>query len=77
MCCGLIGRMQFDHIIPVSLYPSNSVSSQITLAMLKRDSLQFLCESCNKSKAVTPYCRIHKKYLGIWNYLPKLDKMEQ
>ncbi|HYT45543.1 MAG TPA: hypothetical protein VEP90_24670 [Methylomirabilota bacterium] len=38
--------------------------------------IQFLCATCQASKRAGAVCRVHKKYLGIWNYLNKLDNIE-
>ncbi len=35
-----------------------------------------VCASCNKSMGNGSTCRVHQKYLGIWNYLPKIENLE-
>ena len=39
--------------------------------------IQPLCHPCNQSQGNGSYCRIHRKYLGVWNYLLNLDDLDR
>jgi hypothetical protein len=81
VCCGQT-PVNYDHILPQEYHPYGKMrkgmrgNSPQTLTDFENGVTQFLCRSCNNSKGDSDTCRIHQKYLGIWNHLPKLDDME-
>jgi len=76
VCCGKIAE-QLDHVMSLQGEKYRHMGAESILADLKRGNLQPLCISCNNSKGDSINCRIHSKYLGIWNYLPYLGDIEQ
>src|SRR4029077_3012372 len=76
VCCGSQAQ-EFDHITPLLLDRSLSRNGRTRVLEFERGLLQPICTSCNTSKANDSMCNLHKKYLGIWNYLPALGDMEQ
>ncbi len=75
-CCGKPAE-QFDHIMTAPGISYKHLGAESVLADLKRGNLQPICITCNNSKGDSSICRIHSKYLGIWNYLPSLGDIEQ
>ncbi len=81
VCCGH-SPVNFDHIFPQEYRPNGKVRKGLrgnahqTLIDFENGGTQFLCRSCNNSKGDSDTCKRHQKYLGIWNYLPKIDDVE-
>src|SRR5207248_2495918 len=79
-CCGN-SPVEFDHIIPAPLYRQRNghiggLSAQNSIPQFERGNLQFLCRTCNLSKGDSTNCKVHLKYLGLWNHLPILESFE-
>jgi len=75
LCCGL-QPIQFDHITALEGARMHQHALEIKIVQLRLGLLQPLCITCNKSKGNSPICRVHNRYLGVWNYLPTLANME-
>ena len=52
-CCGSSLSLEFDHIVPYSCGGGSAVSN-----------IQLLCQSCNRSKSNSCYCKIHNRRVG-------------
>jgi hypothetical protein len=52
-CCGVSYNLEYDHITPFSCGGSNGPSN-----------IQLLCQSCNRSKSNSCYCKIHNRKVG-------------
>ena len=52
-CCGASQNLEYDHIIPYSCGGSSSVNN-----------IQLLCQTCNRSKSNSCYCKVHNKQVG-------------
>lgn len=80
VCCGEAAE-QLDHIIPKPNIRISLLRTAIRLSPgsrihdYKEGNLQPLCKRCNLSKGNSSTCNFHAKYLGIWNYLPKLEEL--
>lgn len=84
VCCGAT-PVELDHISgreyiyqPSSNRATGKIGNPYYRNLeLEKGLLQPLCTRCNKSKRSSSYCNIHRKYLGIWNHLPKLDNLDE
>jgi hypothetical protein len=80
ICCGKI-PVTNDHIVGREFCrrADGSKGGRDTGLMsdFKKGNLQLLCKTCQTSKRMGAWCRVHRKYLGVWNYLPKMDDIEQ
>jgi 5-methylcytosine-specific restriction endonuclease McrA len=75
VCCGNI-PVTFDHIFSVRKGKTNARQARWMICEYEKGNLQFLCFLCNNSKFDKTTCRLHEKYLGLWNYLPVFYDME-
>lgn len=78
ICCGAKVNLTADHILSdAGLRRNKSSTPYARLRDEPQGNLQGLCFPCNDSKNDGTTCGIHNKYLGLWNYLPRLDNIEQ
>jgi len=76
-CCGTTEHLEPDHIVPL-FHEVNKGNSLLRLKRATIGSLQTLCARCNRSKNdITSVCKVHGKYLGIWNFLPKILEIDE
>lgn len=52
-CCGSSQNLEYDHITPYSCGGSSDASN-----------IQLLCQTCNRSKSNSCYCKVHNKKVG-------------